>query len=288
MRVGVLLAVAVVATLAVFFWPGDDEPGVVPASVVNPTVVDSAITPKEVSDRVREAMMDGDSVRVEYRPGVGKGEDREFWSRPMTERDREWSLRQVARIISTTDSVFDLPKSEALEMEHRMAEMFRIRVMAEAAQKLIDEKRGFVTKGYVSALTSDDEWHYWNLSMFYKDEGNRCLYVPINLNEFPLVRDWRRRADEIAEFVKQDKGYKWNGLDYAVRKELVDAAVAAHARLPALEDELAELRLIPVEDRTAEQVARWHVLGPQVAECYEATRKVPPYYDPTTLEWRFQ
>lgn len=247
----------------------------------------SARSPGEVSDLMREALLAGNPVRVEYRAGPDKELDREYWCRAMTDSDKAWALRQLIRAHKTTDRAFELEGSDQVEVEREMTNQFRIRAMVEAAMTLIEEGEAFVTKAPVNALQSDDKWHYWNMRMHTKEEGDLSLNVPIDLNRFPQVRDWRQREQEMNQFAETEAAYRWNSLDYTVRQQIVADGKAARERLAQINEEAKGLNAVPRDERTAEQIARSIALGKEMEACQKAVSRVPRRLDPDTLEWKF-
>jgi hypothetical protein len=251
-----------------------------PASQGSSSQEQVAATPKDLADLTRHALQAGKTVRIEHQSPEATGESRTFWSRSLNDRDRAYARRQIARIRRSTDKAFDLKIDDPVERERRMTELFRVRAMVEAAETLLGEGSGFVTKGLVSALASDDEWHYWNLRVHYKDEGERMIYVPIPLARFVDVKDWRASASSMREFAAADQAYRWNSLDFTQRQQLVAAATTAASRVAALQAEIERLRKAAPDGSKDPAVID---LQHELERCYEAINRVPRHYDPTTL-----
>lgn len=277
------------AILATLCWP--DSPAQ-PDEPLQTNAVDEAALPtigarhlEELTERTL-ATHDGKPVRVEYRPDGAKGAD--FWCRPVSDRDQKYALRQVARIRSTTDTMFTLDEKDPVEFDQRLADLLRVRAMTDAAATLIAEGKAFVTKRLVSALQSDEQWHYWNLSIHYKDEGALVLYVPIDLRAFPEVLHARANAQRIREFARSESARRWNGVSYETRQHLVDASRRAREAMRPLQAEEASLLEIDPQARTPSQRERLRDLSRRIAELQETAAKVPPFVDETTLEWQFR
>lgn len=259
----------------------------VPLAAAERAIEVAAESPHEVSEKLREAFLAGNSVRVEYRASAGRSPDRDYWCRAMSDADKRSALRQLARVHASTNRAFDPPDEHAdsVERERHMANQLRIRAMVEAATTLIGEGRAFVTKGPVNALHSDDKWHYWNMRIHTKAEGDLSLNVPIDLDRFPAVRDWRQRESDVNQFAEADAAYRWNGLDYAIRQQIVAGGAQASEKLLVLEREAEGLRAVALDKRTPEQVQRSIALAAEIEACRRAVARVPRAIDPTTLEW---
>ena len=240
---------------------------------------------KEVSDRTRAAMLDGHPVRIRYAPAGSVEGERDYWCRPLSQRDITYALRQVARIRKTTDELFSLNEDDPVERERRMASLLRIRAMADAVAQLIRDGQGFMTRGYVPSLQSDNEWHYWSLRVYYKDEGELVLYAPIDLSQFPDVKEFRQRSRDIEEFANTHRAYEWNSLDYSERRKLVDSAIAAREELRRLRGKIEDLRELSGNLETDEAVRE---LRSRIHECQAIIGRAPPLVDQASLEWKFR
>jgi hypothetical protein len=294
---GALIVAAVVASCAWLSYQADWSHGVsgdphtappalqVPAQVIEET----AGSADEVETKMREAFLSGRPVRVEYSSPAGLPEVKEeYWCRAVTERDRVYGARQIARVRKTTDKLFNLDEPSPVKREQEMSRLFKIRAMTDAAAVLLNEGNAFVTKGLISSLRSDDEWHYWNLLIYYKDEGSRALYVPIDLSRFPDVKNYRQKSRDIDAIAATEAAYEWNSIDYSIRRKLVDAAAAARRRISEMTPELKELESQSANQLSAVQAARRREMSGEVSVLQDVVTKVPPYVEEPSLDVRLR
>ncbi|MBZ0150645.1 MAG: hypothetical protein K8J09_03865 [Planctomycetes bacterium] len=245
-----------------------------------------ADSPSAVADQMREALLAGHPVQVEYRAGKDREADRYYWCRLLTEAERQRAIRHISIIHRTTDRAFELEGSDDIDREKEMTNQFRIRAMADAARILLEDGQAFLTKGPISLLQSNDRWHYWSMSFHTSAEGDLWVNVPIDLDRFPQVRGWRQREQEMNQFAETEAAYRWNSLDYTVRQRMVADGNLAREKMLLFEQEAKELNAVPREQRTAEQIARSIALGEEMKACQQVTSRVPRRLDPMTLEWK--
>ncbi len=294
MRLLAVCATGVIALTALaihFFTPTSSttERPVTGASPVGSQGAPKALqagSPSEVADQMREALLAGHPVRVEYRAGKDREADRDHWCRLLTDAERQRAIRHVSLVHGTTDRAFELEGSDDFDREKEMTNQFRIRSMADAARTLLEEGQAFLTKGPISLLQSNDKWHYWSMSFHTHDEGDLWVTVPIDLDRFPQVRDWRQREQEMNQFAETEVAYRWNSLDYTVRQRMVADGNLAREKMLLFDKEAKELNAVPREERTAEQIARSIALGEEMKACRQAISRVPRRIDPATLEWK--
>jgi hypothetical protein len=285
----ILAGIAIAACL--LFWAlangHESEPHGAPSANRNQPQ-NASTRASEAPDSVHRTADHEGPVRVEHRRYEGPEVDSDQWSRQLTDQDLRYCQRQVRRVLKTTDKVFDLDIADPTEREQRMAELFRIRVQCQAVQRLLAEAKGFMTKSLLRETRNDEDQFVWTMLVHYKDEGDLILNVPIDLTQFPEVRDWRTRSAAINAFSEQGKGASWNALGYAERRRIVDAAERARAAIPSLRERIEVIQSIPSADRTDLQRRTYAELTAELDAAYEAERQAPPHYDPTTLEWRFR
>ena len=139
-----------------------------------------------------------------------------------------------------------------------------------------------MTKDLVDELVSDDRVHFWNIAIGRRE----LLYVPIDLDEYPSVKGLREKFESLQEFKKNDRAYTWNSSTRAERQRLIHAAEEAKASCEAWNVEAGELmgkkQLAPL---TAAEQLRLDELVRLGTEARDAVAKVPPRYDPVSLDW---
>lgn len=245
----------------------------VPALVVHDTT--------ELLGRLRDREVVGEPVRLRVTPESSGGEAQaEFWCRGLSEGEKAQALRMVGMIRKTTDKLFEMNSINSVEEEEQLANLLKTRAMCDAVIPRIEAGEGFFAKdGLPSGLKSNGGWHYWNLMMRTKGEGEQLLWVPIDLQKHPDVRHYRDRAAAIREFVRSENARKWNTLSREVRRSLLDAAEASRAAFDLLENERASL---PSDEASA---TRRSEIGRLMHEHRQVMAKVPPEVDPVTLDW---
>jgi hypothetical protein len=265
--------------VCLFCGPPEAEPSVSGVGEASPFKSDLvAHDAADLTGRIRAAMSEGRGVRVLYRPEGPSGSpvlsERNFWCRLPTDEERARALRYIARIRSTSDKMFEMAASSPLEQEEELANMMRSRVMCDAAADLISKGHGFLVKGLVGDFKSDDKWHYWNLCLRVKPEGELLLYVPMDLTVYQDVKHYRDKALAIREFAQTEKVFQWNSLDFATRRAIVDSAAASRKALVDLEIEHDQLK--------SDGLAVTPVIEARLRNLASSMR---PYIDPVTLEW---
>lgn len=280
-RVGLLL-LAILAL--VLLWrqlvPAASAPAPVGSALAEmPTLVvhDTA----ELLGRVRDSEVAGEPVRVRVTPeSSGADVQPEFSCRGLTAGEKAQALRMVGTVRKTTDKLFEMNSIGSVEEEEQLANLLRTRAMCDAVILGIEAGEGFFAKdGLPAALKSNGDWHYWNMRMRTKDEGGQLLWVPIDLQKHPDVRQYRDRALAVREFVRSENARKWNTLSHEVRRSLLDAAKASRAAFDQLESERASL---PSEETSA---ARRAEIGRLMHDHRQVMAKVPPEVHPVTLDW---
>lgn len=245
----------------------------VPALVVHDTT--------ELLGRLRDREMVGEPVRLRVTPeSIGGEAQPEFWCRGLSEGEKAQALRMVGMIRKTTDKLFEMNSINSIEEEEQLANLLKTRAMCDAVIPRIEAGDGFFAKdGLPAGLKSHGGWHYWNLMMRTKDEGEQLLWVPIDLQKHPDVRHYRDRALAVREFVRGENARKWNTLSQEVRRALLEAAKSSRAAFDLLENERASL---PSDEASA---TRRSEIGRLMHEHRQVMAKVPPEVDPVTLDW---
>lgn len=238
----------------------------------------------EVAGHVRGTVPPGDPVRVRLTPESGGGAlPQEFWCRALTEPEKAQALRMVATVRKTTDELFDVSSGDSVESEVKLANLLKSRAMCDAVMPRIEAGEGFLVKGMPPALKSDADWHYWNMVMRTKAEGEVVLCVPIDLARHPDVRHYRDKAIAMRAFARSEDARKWNTLGLEVRRSMLDAAESARAAFELLEKE--QDALTSDEAAAGASAARLAEIGRLMHEHRQVMAKVPPYVDPVTLDW---
>lgn len=284
-RTGLLSVAILVIAWLVLHLVGSSAPAPVAADRADeelPTLVVRDAT--EIPGHVRDTAPQGEPVRVRLTPESTGGESpQEFWCRALTEPEKAQAMRMVATIRKTTDKLFDVSSVDSVDDEVTLANLLKTRSMCDAVMPQIEAGESFLVKGMPPALKSDADWHYWNMHMRTKAEGEVVLCVPIDLAKNPDVRHYRERATAMRAFTRSQDARRWNTLSHEVRRSMLDAAEASRAALGPLE---AEFEQVP---RDSQENGAAAGRGAELWQAIRALRailaKVPPYVDPVTLDW---
>jgi hypothetical protein len=241
----------------------------------------------EIPGHVRDTAPQGEPVRVRLTPESTGGESpQEFWCRALTEQEKAQALRMVGQVRKTTDKLFDVSSGDSVEDEVKLANLLKSRAMCDAVMPRIQAGEGFLVKGMPPALKSDADWHYWNMHMRTKVEGEVVLCVPIDLEKHRDVLHQRDKAIAMRAFARSEDARKWNTLSYEVRRTMLDAAEASRVALVPLEAELeAEFEQLPRDSQGSGVAGRRAELWQAIRDHRAILAKVPPYVDPVTLDW---
>jgi hypothetical protein len=255
--------------------------GDVGASTVAGAPVDTPEVAAPIRERPAEPGLDVKIERIPQQGGVSGSASRTYESRQPTDTDlalaRKW-MGVVQRCARSPD----IEGLELIDKELRIADARYTHEIVSVALALLDEGAGFVTKDLVDELVSDDRVHFWNIAIGRRE----LLYVPIDLDEYPSVKGLREKFESLQEFKKNDRAYTWNSSTRAERQRLIHAAEEAKASCEAWNVEAGELmgkkQLAPL---TAAEQLRLDELVRLGNEARDAVAKVPPRYDPVSLDW---
>lgn len=237
-------------------------------------------SPSELVNQLREALMQGRSARIEV-PAVDGDtvSTRDFWSRPLSPEEVLRAKSRLA-VIRKCDqnSLWNATEGDELERAASVAAALRSEAMVNAADVLLSQGRAFVTRSLIAELESDDEFHYWNVTLRV-GSAVMLVYVPIPLREFPEVARLRQNSRDVKAFAANERALQWNALDRPVRQDLVNAAEAARSEIRELEAQLADLRATKAGTPT-----RLRELGEAIARSQAALSRIPPKFDARTLD----